>query len=405
MKSRCLLFALILAAGLAPCARAADSDEGAQALLDQVDAITRKLGDPRPAPAPAPVAAPGAPSTAWKEVVEPGEAELFAGFAKEIQAQQQEAAQGGPLRRGFHAKLHAGIAAEFRVLDGLPAHARVGLFATAKTFPCVVRFSNGSPTLQPDGRPDPRGIGVKVIGAPGRKLLPGLEDAVTQDFLATSHSVTSTVRSAKQFMAFIHAAKNKLTLPITLARELGVWESARILKAFAGTVLLSKVHSMATEHFSSTAPIKFGALAGKFAIQPSAGTPEAAKRPKSDDSLHDELADRLRAGDVVLDFVVQFYVDDQRTPIEDTSVAWDPAVAPCVKVAQIVIHKCDLDLPAAKAFSQAVDHLSFSPWHATEDHRPLGNIMRARRVAYAASTSLRGVAGEPARLEDVAPAR
>ena len=35
---------------------------------------------------------------------------------------------------------------------------------------------------------EPRGIAIKLIGAEGRKLLPGQEDDVTQDFLATSHS-------------------------------------------------------------------------------------------------------------------------------------------------------------------------------------------------------------------------
>ena len=78
----------------------------------------------------------------------------------------------------------------------------------------------------------------------------------------------------------------------------------------------------------------------------------------------------------MLDFLVQFYVDDARTPIEDTSVPWKPGDTPLVKVAQVRIPRCDLDDPGAAALSQAVDRLSFSPWHTTEDHRPLGNVMR-----------------------------
>jgi len=350
------------------------------------------------------------PSTAWKETVGPDEQQQFEGFAHEIEAQQREVAQstngpghapGGPLRRGFHAKLHAGVVAEFRVLPDLPEAARAGIFREARTFPALVRFSNGSPGLQADGRPDPRGIAIKLIGAPGKKLLPGLEDAVTQDFLATSHSVTSTVRNVGEFMAFIRAAKNKLTLPITLARELGVAESARLLKAFASTVLFSKVRSMATEQFSSTAPIKLGPYAIKFTVRPHDGTPPPSARPKTDNFLHDELADRLRAGDVTLDFLIQFYVDDARTPIEDTSVAWKPEVAPFVKVAEVRLLQTDIDSPAGHALGEAVDHLAFNPWHASEDHRPLGNIMRARRVAYEASSGLRGHAAEPASLADV----
>ena len=55
----------------------------------------------------------------------------------------------------------------------------------------------------------------------------------------------------------------------------------------------------------------------------------------------------------------------------------------------------DLDLTLAREQSEKIDRLSFSPWHATEDHRPLGNVMRARRVAYEASAALRHHSPEP----------
>ena len=60
------------------------------------------------------------PSTAWREIIAPDEQELFKNFASRvIAAQQKEVAQesNGPLLRGFHAKLHAGLVGEFQVLD------------------------------------------------------------------------------------------------------------------------------------------------------------------------------------------------------------------------------------------------------------------------------------------------
>src|SRR5262245_24912916 len=133
-----------------------------------------------------------APSTAWRELVMLGEQTLFEGFAREIAAQQKDVASkaDGTLHRGFHAKLHAGLMAEFEVLPDLPVHARYGVFSVPRVFPAVVRFSNGAPESNRDKRPEPRGIAIKLVGVPGRKLLSGHEDAVTQDFLATSHSVT-----------------------------------------------------------------------------------------------------------------------------------------------------------------------------------------------------------------------
>ena len=42
--------------------------------------------------------------------------------------------------------------------------------------------------------------------------------------------------------------------------------------------------------------------------------------------------------------------------------------------------------------------MSFDPWHAREDLRPLGNLMRARNHAYRISTQKRGAIAEPATL-------
>jgi hypothetical protein len=290
--------------------------------------------------------------------------------------------------------------AEFRVLADLPEQARCGVFSVPRVFPAVVRFSNGEPIAQPDKHPEPRGIAIKLIGVPGPKLLSGQENAITQDFLATSHSVTSTVRNVKQFMAFIRASRNRWTMPVTLARAVGTLESLRILKALVSTVLLSRVRSLVTEQYSSTAPIKFGSYAVKFTVRPSVGTETTTSRPLTSNFLRDDLADRLRKADLVLDFLVQFYVDDTRTPIEDTSISWD---APLLKVAQVRILSCDLDDRATSALSGVVDGMSFSPWHTTDEHRPLGSVMRARRVAYEASSVLRGHSPEPTDLPLTGP--
>jgi hypothetical protein len=312
----------------------------------------------------------------------------FEGFAKEIGKRQERLAAGCPLMRGFHAKPHAGLYAEFQVMPDRPEHTRYGVFSETRTFPAVVRFSNGESILQPDRKHEPRGIAIKLIGVPGRKLLPGQEDAVTQDFLATSHSVTSAVQDVDQFMAFVRAKDSGWLLPFKLIGALGLLEALRILWALFIRVLLSNVRSMVTEHYSSTAPIKLGPYAVKFTVRPKPGP-----RP-SENFLHDDLAQRLEP-EIVLDFLVQFYVDDTRTPIEDTSVEWK---TPLQKVAELHIPKCKLDTAEAKELAKKVNDLSFSPWHATEDHCPLGNVMRARRVVYEASSALRGHRPEPTGL-------
>jgi hypothetical protein len=231
-------------------------------------------------------------------------------------------------------------------------------------------------------------------------LLAGQEDAVTQDFLATSHSVTSTVRDVRQFIHFVKAKRlPRLLMFARMVFTLGPWQTWRILRAIDRTVLHSDVRSMATEEFSGTAPIKFGRYAVKFTVRPARKTAASTDRPLTNDFLREELADRLRKADLMFDFLVQFYVDDVHTPIEDTSVPWQPEDAPLLKVAQLRIPRCDLDDPESRKLSKKIDRLSFSPWHATEDHRPLGNVMRARRVAYEASAVLRDHRPEPTSIQ------
>ena len=355
------------------------------------------------------MSSPTFPSTTWKEKLEPGERDLFERFARDVlMARQTEISRrtGEPVQRALHMKIHAGLMAEFQVLPDLPEHARFGVFSEPRVFPAVVRFSNGESFSAPDQQPQPRGIAIKLVGVPGPKLLEDQKEAVTQDFLATSHSVTSAVRDVRQFIAFMESDIEaetsrlpRLQQAFILSRKLGVFETARILTALVRTVALVKVNSLATEHYFTPAPIKFGPYAVKFTVRPpSEGTKPASEHRPTDDFLREELADRLRSGDLMFEFVLQFYVDDRFTPIEDSSVPWEREHAPFVTVARVRIPQCDLSDPRAKALSEAVNRLSFSPWHATEDHRPLGNVMRARKVAYQVSSDLRHHDPEPTSL-------
>ena len=113
--------------------------------------------------------------------------------------------------------------------------------------------------------------------------------------------------------------------------------------------------------------------------------------------MREDLSARLRQGPIHYDFQVQFFVDETRTPIEDHSVEWKEADAPFVTLARLTLAKQDPDSPRGERVAEFVDKLSFDPWHAVKELRPLGNIMRARNVAYRVSTQERGVSPEPNR--------
>ena len=72
--------------------------------------------------------------------------------------------------------------------------------------------------------------------------------------------------------------------------------------------------------------------------------------------------------------------------VEDSRIEWTELDAPFVKVATITIPRQVFSTPAQDAFGE---HLSFTPWHALPEHRPLGGMNRVRRDVYEAVSVLR----------------
>lgn len=58
---------------------------------------------------------------------------------------------------------------------------------------------------------------------------------------------------------------------------------------------------------------------------------------------------------------------------------WKESDAPFYKVATLTIPQQTFDTPAQ---NQMCENLSFSPWHALPEHRPLGAANRMRKVIY-----------------------
>jgi hypothetical protein len=334
------------------------------------------------------------PSTAWKEAIGPGEAERFERYAEQLRALQRKAAHGGRASRGLHAKGQLGLDAELEVLPDLPEAARVALFARPSKYRAYVRFSNGAGRRQPDGKGDVRGIAIKVVGVSGKKIIPGMENAVTQDFLLI-RSASTAFRTADEFVTLVLGVASPPFGLLRAGAKLGFGRLFEILRRSLPGLSAPTVSLATTRYFSAT-PIRFGAHAVHYALKPHAKADAGAEPGKSADYLADEMAARLREGPVVYDFEVQFFVDEAKTPIEDASVEWKEADAPFVTVARLTLPKQDVASERGRKLAETIEGLSFDPWHAVEELRPLGNFMRARNVAYRLSTEERKASAEPA---------
>lgn len=326
---------------------------------------------------------------AFGETIAPGEDERFRTFGEEIGALQRERAaeRGGQVSRALHLKHHHGAVGELVVKA--QENARSGVFSmSGKSWPVYVRFSNGSSRHQGDGEPDVRGFALKLVGVPGTKLIPGMENEQTQDFLLIDTPVIP-FRTPDEFMMFVRAAKDgpaKL-----LPRLISSFGLGRALSILWGAVRAEKVKSYAVHSFHTAAPVAFGRSAAKIGLFPN-GNAEQGPAVKGNDYLRQDLTARLKQGALSWTMRAQLFVDETKTPIENTSVKWD---APWVDLATLTLPRQDADSPRGQEITELVSKLSFDPWHTSDEHRPLGAIMRARKVTYGVSVVGRQAAAEP----------
>jgi hypothetical protein len=337
-------------------------------------------------------------STDWREEIAAGERERFEEYAAllaSIQEKRGHKREGGD--RALHAKSNLGVVAKLEVLPNLPPEAAQGMFATPRTYDAVIRYSNGTGGRQSDRKPDVRGFALKVIGVEGKKIIEGMENARTQDFLAV-RTAALPVRDPDEFIALVRSAANPALAPFKLVAALGVGRGLAVLRGVIGS-LRATVTPLAATTYYSAAPIRYGPYAVHYGFFPH-DAPEAL-HVRDADTLGDGLAARLRARPVVYDLRVQHYEDATTTPIEDASVEWK---APFVTVATLTLPVQDPRSRRGARLAEAIERMSFDPWHAREDHRPLGSIMRARNHAYRHSTIARQAAPEPEALPDLGDA-
>lgn len=312
------------------------------------------------------------PSTAWREQIAPDEEAHFARVAKVIGALQRSRSAKYGKGRALHRKQLLATSGTLEVLDGLPEHARHGLFAVPGLHRVLARFSNGGPEVQADRIPDIRGFALKILDVSGASALGGATDH--QDFLLINQD-RGPARNSREFIDFLEAAT-----PGPLAGILQLFKAhgpfgglSRLRELFA--MLGKKFNGFAAERFNTAVPLCCGPYAVKVRLKPVGNPPPSAR---SKDIVAD-LRERLAAGPVHWDMELQFFVDEATTPIEDASRAWPDTETPIVTVARLTLFA-----PSDEVAKHA-ETAKFDPWGGLAEHRPLGEVMRARKVAYFAS--------------------
>jgi len=288
--------------------------------------------------------------------------------------------------RGAHAKGHSCIKAYFQVRKDIETKYQHGIFSVpGKVYKSWIRFSNANSSYAKshDANKDAHGMAIKLIGVEDKAFTTALASGQsTQDFLMAdnpeffSPSIDEYNRflSSKSYVNFFFEGINPFH-----------W---RIREFFIALETLKKPPSspLWPQYYSNTA-YKLGPHNIKFSAK-SCKIGEAKYSPEENDPdfMRKNLVKELYNGEGCFDFMVQLQVPDKNMSIEDPSIEWKESDSPFVTLADITILAQGFDSPEHMQFCE---NLSFSPWHALAEHRPIGQFNRIRKAVYKASSDYR----------------
>ncbi|HEY0379908.1 MAG TPA: catalase family protein [Pyrinomonadaceae bacterium] len=317
----------------------------------------------------------------------------------------------GRVVRDAHAKGYGLARGEFEILSGMPTEYAQGIYAKPGRHDAMIRFSNGTNHVGSDRFLGPIvGIGLKIFGVEGKTLLEDEPDSHTFDYALIDNPVffantlkhyvfiqslfanigvaPKTTPSPEEKQAAIHRFLYAwVTGKGTLPPEEWAWEE---LGAFLTLVQVKFVNLLLSTYWTMGS-VRHGDYVAKVRVAPvqsfADGVVQRALDPAATDQVfRPALVAELRERPYEFDVQVQLSTDLARMPVEKTTVRWPESLSPYVTVAKLRLPQQDI---GGEDNFERMDKTSMSPWRVTEQHRPLGSIMRARKEVYRQSSILR----------------
>lgn len=284
----------------------------------------------------------------------------------------------GVLKRDTHSKMYGVVRAEFTVEPHLAKELAIGIFAQPQTFQAWIRFSNQNTLIQDDYQPDIRGMAIKLMNVPGPKLIEPLAEISTHDFVLISPP-RFIAKNLKEFDAMLSALQGNIWQKLLFfgSHIKLVWILLRSMIRIANPLQIP--------YFSTTA-YALGNSAVKYSCRPTSTQKDGMPQRGNPDYLRSAMVKQLASSDVYFDFCIQLQSDAIKMPIENPQKIWSEAQSPFRKVASIRILQQEFDDEAHHCFGE---NLSFNPWRVIEEHKPLGEINRARLSIYQAIAAFR----------------
>jgi hypothetical protein len=304
--------------------------------------------------------------------------------------------------RDAHPKENGCVEAEFHTYQDLDPSLAKGVFADGQAYGALIRFSNSSENpAGNDHDNDARGMAIKLThqleNQNGQtEKTPLVKE---QDFIMINHPVF-ILDDPSDYLTLTQAQNTENALVKVLKMVSALW--FRGIVNAKETIFQDEIvkNPLQTQYYSMV-PYRLGKendpkrRAIKFSAKPYAllSSSDSSLFPDVDSScvaiksaepqeqdknyLRTALRETLKSGDACMEFMVQEGTKDMS--VENSQVEWeDKGTSKFKTVALIKIRKQSL----GEWSESACEDESFDPWHAGEEHRPLGVVNRLRKVIY-----------------------
>ncbi|HJT51226.1 MAG TPA: catalase family protein [Nitrosospira sp.] len=302
----------------------------------------------------------------------------------------------GGYERGGNTKTHGIVRATVTIRDDLPEHCRKGIFANPRSYPAYVRYSGPGPNVPADiNDVGFMSMAVKLMGVPGEKLMS--EEKFTQDFITTSGGATFVTPNTRENAKLQYWSLVDMTLYYFLNPK-----DSHLLDFFMQSLWNETQYNPLGRRYWSCTPYLLGeGQAMMYSFVPKTadvethipglpfGTPPF-------NYLRENMIKTLNEKDVEFDLMIQLQTDPHLMPIEDGSVRWPEELSPFIPAATVHIPKQKFDTEAYLEFAK---RLKMNPWHCLPEHRPLGNLNRARFRMYYELSKFRQEMNQTTHLE------
>jgi hypothetical protein len=240
--------------------------------------------------------------------------------------------------------------------------------------------------VQSDRVPDIRGFAFRVLGLPEQPAALGGR-TTHQDFSLINQLAFAFPTSEHFFGLVLAAGQGPLALLKWLFATFGLAGGLRRIKDMKSS-FGRPFRGFAAESFTSVLPLAFGTHAVRWRVRPVNGQPMAVSAGQAVDWAAD-FTRQLQQQALRYELQAQFFEDEARTP--DREGRPGVAGARCTLVDAGAADAQSAAGRQARALKQAEAGV-YDPWQGLAAHRPLGEVMRARKVVYFASQQVRGAA-------------